>query len=132
MRSFFFRNNGIVLDGSVCSCERTIVPQERRPALMTCLLSGLKLNRANIPRQFLNIVYRANDAFNQIKWGMNIENRIYREELNESLGMNFFSPFQPEREFKVYKSCKCFHKLYAVHHTNTVWSLDMSIPISLF
>ena len=36
-----------------------------------------------------------------------IENRIYREELKESLGMNFFSPFQPERESKVYKSCKC-------------------------
>ena len=32
-----------------------------------------------------------------------IENRIYREELKESLGMNFFSPFQSEREFKVYK-----------------------------
>ena len=36
-----------------------------------------------------------------------IENRIYREELKESLGMNFVSPFQPEREFQVYKSCKC-------------------------
>ena len=36
-----------------------------------------------------------------------IENRIYREELKEFLGMIFFSPFQPEREFKVYKSCKC-------------------------
>ena len=35
-----------------------------------------------------------------------IENRIYREELKESIGMIFFSPFQPEREFKVYKSCK--------------------------
>ena len=36
------------------------------------------------------------------------ENRIYiRGEFGESLGMNFFSPFQPEREFKVYKSCKC-------------------------
>ena len=36
------------------------------------------------------------------------ENRIYiRGELRESLGMKFFSPFQPEREFKVYKSCKC-------------------------
>ena len=36
-----------------------------------------------------------------------IENRIYiRGEFKESLGMNFFSPFQPEREFKVYKSCK--------------------------
>jgi len=37
-----------------------------------------------------------------------IENRIYiRGEFKASLGMNFFSPFQPEREFKVYKSCKC-------------------------
>ena len=36
-----------------------------------------------------------------------IENRIYREELKESLGMNYFSPFQSEREFKVYKSFKC-------------------------
>ena len=35
------------------------------------------------------------------------ENRIYiRGEFRQSLGMNFFSPFQPEREFKVYKSCK--------------------------
>ena len=38
---------------------------------------------------------------------LNIENRIYRKELKESLGMNFFSPFQPEREFKVYKLRKC-------------------------
>ena len=30
------------------------------------------------------------------------ENRIYiRGEFRESLGMNFVSPFQPEREFKV-------------------------------
>ena len=36
-----------------------------------------------------------------------IENRIYREELKEFLGMNFVNPFQPESEFKVYKSCKC-------------------------
>ena len=36
------------------------------------------------------------------------ENIIYiRGEFRVSLGMNFFSPFQPEREFKVYKSCKC-------------------------
>ena len=38
----------------------------------------------------------------------NIENIIYiRGEFKESLGMNFSSPFQSEREFKVYKSCKC-------------------------
>ena len=41
-------------------------------------------------------------------WVIDIENRIYiRGEFKESLSMNFFSPFQPEREFKVYKSCKC-------------------------
>ena len=34
------------------------------------------------------------------------DNRIYiREEFRKSLGMNFVSPFQPERKFKVYKSC---------------------------
>ena len=27
--------------------------------------------------------------------------------LEKTLGMNFVSPIQPEREFKVYKSCKC-------------------------
>ena len=36
------------------------------------------------------------------------ENRIYIiVEFSQSFGMNFVSPFQPEREFKVYKSCKC-------------------------
>ena len=42
-----------------------------------------------------------------LEWNLDIENRIYREKLKESLGMNFFSPFQPDREFNVYKSCKC-------------------------
>ena len=42
------------------------------------------------------------------RWVKNKENRIYiRGEFRESLGIIFFSPFQPEREFKVYKSCKC-------------------------
>ena len=41
-------------------------------------------------------------------WVIYKENRIYiRGEFRQSLGMNFVSPFQPEREFKVYKSCKC-------------------------
>ena len=49
-----------------------------------------------------------------------IENRIYiRGEFKESLGMNIFSPFQPEREFKVYKHVNV-HKLYAVEYINTV------------
>ena len=45
-----------------------------------------------------------------------IENRIYREELKESLGMIFFSPFKPEREFKVYKSCKCSQRISSRVH----------------
>ena len=49
-------------------------------------------------------------------WWPAIENRIYREELKESLGMNFFSPFQPEREFKVYKSCKCSQSICSRVH----------------
>ena len=36
------------------------------------------------------------------------ENRInIRAEFSTSFGMNFVSTFQPEREFKMYKSCKC-------------------------
>jgi len=36
------------------------------------------------------------------------ENKIYiRVEFRQSFGMNFVSTFQPEREFKVYKACKC-------------------------
>ena len=47
------------------------------------------------------------------------ENRMYiKGEFKESLGMNFFSPFQPEREFKVY--------------INTVCSLDYSFQFRIF
>ena len=43
-----------------------------------------------------------------LEWNLDKENRIYiKVEFRQSLGMNFVSPFQPEREFKVYKSCKC-------------------------
>ena len=55
------------------------------------------------------------------------ENRIYiRGEFRKSLGMNFFSPFQPEREFKVYKSCKCSE------YINTACSLDYSFQFRIF
>ena len=37
-----------------------------------------------------------------------------------------------EREFKVYKSCKCFHKLYAVEYINTVCSLDYPFNFEFF
>ena len=45
------------------------------------------------------------------------ENRIYiRVEFRESFGLIFFSPFQPEREFKVYKSCKCLQIICSIVH----------------
>ena len=42
--------------------------------------------------------------------------------------MNFFSPFQPEWELKVYKSCK----LYAVEYINTVCSLDYPFQFRIY
>ena len=56
---------------------------------------------------FFILLESINCVFRAVRSSFNIENRRYREELKEALGMNFFSPFQPEREFKVYKSCKC-------------------------
>ena len=48
------------------------------------------------------------------------ENRIYiRVEFRQSLGMHFVSPFQPERELKVYSSCK----LYALINFNFRFSI---------
>ena len=45
------------------------------------------------------------------------ENRIYiRVEFRQSLSMNCVIPFQPEREFKVYKSCKCSEMIYSRVH----------------
>ena len=46
-----------------------------------------------------------------------------RREFKQSLGMNFVSPFESEREFKVFISCNV-HKLYAVKYNSTVCSLD--------
>ena len=43
-----------------------------------------------------------------------------RVEFKQSHGMNCVSPFQPERGFKVYNSCKFSQIMYTVHHTNTV------------
>ena len=46
---------------------------------------------------------------------------ILEGNLENPLGMNFFSPFQPEREFKVqimFKSCKCSQIICSrVHNT---------------
>ena len=50
---------------------------------------------------------RESRLLGMIAYVISKENRIYiRVEFRQSLGMNFVSPFQPEREFKVYKSCK--------------------------
>ena len=56
------------------------------------------------------------------------QNKNYnRREIRISLGMNL----------SLKKSSKCtihvnVYKLYAVHHNNTVWSLDISVTISSF
>ena len=57
------------------------------------------------------------------------ENTIHiRVEFRQSLGMNFVSPFQPEREFKVYKSCKCSQITCSrVHYYSMVPRLSISI-----
>ena len=57
MRLFFFQNDGIVLDRSVHSRKRTIIPQERRPALA---MTNIKLfqkfeNEDDFPLLFLVI-----------------------------------------------------------------------------
>ena len=58
------------------------------------------------------------------------ENRLYiRVEFRQSLGMNFFCSFQPEREFKVNVNV---HKLYAVEYINTVCSLDYPFQFRIF
>ena len=64
----------------------------------------LELNSITIAAIFyLGLLHRSFHINNDICK----ENRIYiRGEFRESLGMNFFNPFQPEREFKVYKLCK--------------------------
>ena len=57
------------------------------------------------------------------------ENRIYiRGEFKESLGMNFFSPFQPEREFKVYKSCKWLNSIN-MWSTPAVWKQNNKMAV---
>ncbi len=54
----------------------------------------------------------------EVKWRVGLSHNLFRcTQLTTlytvqhytlyTLGMNFFSPFKPEREFKVYKSCKC-------------------------
>jgi len=55
----------------------------------------------------------------QIKYVLDIdkENRIYiRVEFRQFLGMNFVSLFLPEREFKVYNSCKCSQNICSRVH----------------
>ena len=69
-------------------------------------------NQINLLSSFLGplVISLEFDIFllSRIEWVNTKENRIYiRVEFRQSIGMNFVSPFQPEREFKVYKSCKC-------------------------
>ena len=51
---------------------------------------------------------------------MDIENRIYREELKESLGMNFLVPFSLKGSSKCTNHVNV-HKIYAVEYINTMF-----------
>ena len=85
------------------SCNEWICQDEIRDMLNCCFdLIWFDLNmKKQTCNKYVTLLFNIR-IVNIIPW-----NRIYREELKASLGMNFFSPFQPEREFKVYKSCKC-------------------------
>ena len=64
-----------------------------------------------------NIILMHEVCHKNYEWALNKENIIYiRGEFRVSLGMNFFSPFQSEREFKVSKSCKCSQMLCSRVH----------------
>ena len=86
----------------------------------------------NFARELRHILMEFAQQVIFIICGLSIENKIYiRVEFRESLGMNFVSPFQPERKFKVYKSCKCY-KLNAVEYINTVCSLNYPFQFRIF
>ena len=75
--------------------------------ILQCKILQCKIYNAKCYKQ--NVTVHNVTMQNVIRQNVIIkENRIYiRVEFRESLGMNFFSPFQSESEFKVYKSCKC-------------------------
>ena len=60
-----------------------------------------------------------------------IEYIYIRVEFRLSLGMSFFSPFQPEKEFKVYKSCKCSQMICSRVHKYSMFPRPF-ISISKF
>ena len=55
---------------------------------------------------------------------MTKENRLYIEwNLSNPLSMNFVSPFQPEKEFKVYNSCKCSQVIRSTVKENRIYCI---------
>ena len=62
--------------------------------------------------------------------GVVIENIIYREELKESLDMNFTVPFSLKGSSKCTNHVNV-HKLYAVEYINTVCSLEYSFQFRM-
>ena len=63
--------------------------------------------------------------------GVVIENIIYREELKESLDMNFTVPFSLKGSSKCTNHVNV-HKVYAVEYINTVCSLDYPFQFRFF
>ena len=58
---------------------------------------------------------------------MTKENRLYIEwnlsNPSNPLSMNFVSPFQPEKEFKVYNSCKCSQVIRSTVKENRIYCI---------
>ena len=84
----------------------------------------------------LNVIYEALFAAAFIMIIMKnavqyIENRIYGEELKESLGMNFSVPFSLKGSLKCTNHVNV-HKLYTVVYINTVWSLYYPFQFRIF
>ena len=70
-------------------------------------LAGSYLKKHSFKNLQKYYYYYCQDLFTH-KESKRIENILEWNLENPSVfGMNFVSPFQPEREFKLYKSCKC-------------------------
>ena len=97
-----------VLRTRLCLKNQTSINQNLRqisPGAYTLWLDIQTNKQTNTVSLFTiyKLAWEHSFARDQVK-----ENRMYiRVEFKQSIGMNFVSPFQPEREFKVYKSCKC-------------------------
>ena len=94
---FFFMDNWINSTFQRCT-DSTIVTNQTLSALVQNVCLSFMIKLQSILKNTSILLLKTANPVNgtEIQFLVkNIENRIYREELKESLGMNFFSPFQP-------------------------------------